>query len=125
MATEGGLDAEKERTRYDHIRLTTTAHIPGHIIEESLGLVHARAVLGIHMFKDLAAGLRDIFGGRIASYENELKAAADQVVRELRASADALGANAIVGIRLDHDSVSGTVLMITAQGTAVKISPLK
>ena len=82
------------------------------------------AILGANLFKDLFAGIRDIVGGRSAAYEQELKRAKAIALQEIEAEAAALGANAIIGIDLDYETVgqNGSMLMVTASGTAVTTS---
>jgi uncharacterized protein YbjQ (UPF0145 family) len=87
------------------------------------GLVSGEAILGANIFRDLFAGIRDIVGGRSAAYEKELRRAKEIAMQEMVAEAQALGANAIVGIDLDYETVGqGTMLMVSASGTAVTYS---
>jgi uncharacterized protein YbjQ (UPF0145 family) len=104
--------------------LTTTSTIDGKQIVKYLGLVTGDAILGANIFKDLFAGIRDIVGGRSAAYEAELRKAKDLAMREMIEQAQALGANAIVGIDLDYETVGqgGSMLMVSANGTAVTYS---
>lgn len=101
--------------------VTTTPSIEGKSIVEYKGIVTGEAILGANIFKDLFAGIRDIVGGRSATYENELRTAKDIALREMQERAQALGANAIVGVDLDYENLgaSGGMLMVTASGTAV------
>lgn len=103
--------------------ITTTPTIEGHTIREYKGLVTGETIIGANMFKDFMAGLRDIVGGRSASYERVLREAKDSALQELQVRAQELGANAIVGIDLDYETVGsqGSMLMVTASGTAVVI----
>lgn len=111
----------EEEKKYDHIQISTTSEIPGHRIIKNHGIITAQAVLGAHFLKDLEAGLRDIFGGRSSAYEKELKQGSWMALRELKGEADKVGANGIVGVRLDYETVGSSMLMIIAQGTAVKV----
>ena len=88
------------------------------------GFVTGQAILGANIFKDLFAGIRDIVGGRSAVYEKELRQAKDLAVQEMSEQAQALGANAIIGIDLDYETVGqgGSMLMVSASGTAVTYS---
>jgi len=98
----------------------TTPSIEGKKILKYHGLVSGEAILGANIFRDFFAGIRDIVGGRSASYENELRKAKTIAVEEMQAQA--LGANAIVGIDLDYETIGkGTMLMVSASGTAVTI----
>jgi uncharacterized protein YbjQ (UPF0145 family) len=104
--------------------LTTTAVIDGRQIVKYHGLVSGEAILGANIFRDLFAGIRDIVGGRSAAYEKELRRAKDLAIQEMTEQALAMGANAIVGIDLDYETVGqgGSMLMVSANGTAVSYS---
>ncbi len=101
--------------------ITTTPGIEGNRISRYCGIVTGEAILGANVFKDLFAGIRDIVGGRSATYEAELQRARDIALRELQERAQSLGANAVVGIDLDYEVLgSGNgMLMVSASGTAV------
>jgi len=100
---------------------TTTPDIEGKQITRYLGVVTGEAILGANIFKDIFAGIRDIVGGRSAAYENELKKARTIAFEEMSNQAEALGANAIVGIDIDYETVGsqGGMLMVSVCGTAV------
>lgn len=102
---------------------TTTNNIDGRPIKEYIGLVTGETIIGANIFKDFFAGIRDIVGGRSGSYERVLREAKDTAVREMKDEAMRLGADAIVGIDLDYETVGahGGMLMVTASGTAVKL----
>jgi uncharacterized protein YbjQ (UPF0145 family) len=104
--------------------VTTTQTIEGHTNVDYRGIVTGEAILGANMFKDLFAGIRDIVGGRSATYERELQRARDVALREIEERAAELGANAIVGLDLDYEVLgsSNGMLMVSASGTAVVIS---
>lgn len=104
--------------------LTTTSIIDGKQITKYHGLVSGEAILGANIFRDLFAGIRDIVGGRSAAYEKELRRAKDLAIQEMVEQAQALGANAIVGVDLDYETVGqgGSMLMVSANGTAVTYS---
>jgi uncharacterized protein YbjQ (UPF0145 family) len=104
--------------------LTTTSVIDGKQIVRYHGLVSGEAILGANIFRDLFAGIRDIVGGRSAAYEKELRRAKDLAIQEMTEQAQALGANAIVGVDLDYETVGqgGSMLMVSANGTAVTYS---
>jgi uncharacterized protein YbjQ (UPF0145 family) len=101
--------------------VTTTPSIEGKRITTYCGVVAGEAILGANLFKDLFAGLRDIVGGRSATYERELQRARDIAMQELQERAQALGANAVVGIDLDYEVLGqgNGMLMVSASGTAV------
>ncbi len=102
--------------------ITTTPQIEGKKIKTYLGLVSGEAIMGADIFKDLFAGIRNIVGGRAAAYEQELRRAKDIALEEMAESAKSLGANAIVGVDLDYETLGqgGNMLMVSASGTAVK-----
>jgi len=101
--------------------LTTTPSIEGKSITRYLGVITGEAVLGANMFKDMFAGIRDIVGGRSGSYEKELRKARQIALDELKEQAEALGANAVVGIDIDYEVLGekNGMLMVSASGTAV------
>ena len=100
--------------------ITTTPSIEGRSIAEYRGLVTGEAILGANIFKDLLAGIRDIVGGRAGAYEKELAKARAIALEEMEAAAVSMGADAIVGVDLDYETVGqGSMLMVTASGTAV------
>ncbi|MEJ3959518.1 heavy metal-binding domain-containing protein [Brachymonas sp. G13] len=103
--------------------VTTTPSIDGKRITQYCGVVAGEAILGANVFKDLFAGLRDIVGGRSGMYERELQKARDIAMLELQERAQALGANAVVGIDLDYEVMGqgNGMLMVSASGTAVVV----
>ena len=108
------------------VLLTTTSVLDGHRVDQYLGLVQGEAILGANIFMDLFAGIRDIVGGRSGAYEPELARARDIAVGEIQDEAERLGGNAIIGIDLDYETIQlgkgGSMLMVTASGTAVRVS---
>ena len=104
--------------------ITTTPTIEGRKIESYLGIVAGEAIVGANIFKDLFAGIRDIVGGRSAAYEAELRKARDLALEELGEAATKLGGNAVVGVDLDYEVIgsNGSMLMVSASGTAVRVS---
>lgn len=102
---------------------TTTPTIEGRTIEAYLGIVTGEAILGANIFKDLFAGIRDIVGGRSGAYEQELAKARRIALDEMSAVAAGLGADAVIGIDLDYETVGqgGSMLMVSASGTAVRL----
>jgi uncharacterized protein YbjQ (UPF0145 family) len=102
--------------------VSTTAVLEGKPVREYLGIVTGEAILGANVFRDLFAGIRDVIGGRSGSYEQVLREARDAALSEMQEEARKRGADAIVGVDLDYETVSqGTMLMVTASGTAVKL----
>jgi uncharacterized protein YbjQ (UPF0145 family) len=104
--------------------ITTTPSIEGKRIQEYRGVVTGEAILGANIFRDLFAGLRDIVGGRSASYEKELRNAREVAMAELAAAAQEKGANAVVGVDLDYEVLgqNNGMLMVSVSGTAVVVS---
>ncbi|MES3031508.1 MAG: heavy metal-binding domain-containing protein [Patescibacteria group bacterium] len=102
---------------------TTTHSIEGKKITEYLGIVNADVIIGANIISDIFAGIRDIVGGRSATYEKKFSEGKTLALKELEEEAVRLGANAIVGIDFDYETVGAqsTMLMITVSGTAVKI----
>ncbi len=103
---------------------TTTPTLEGKKIEEYLGVIAAEVIIGANVLKDIMGGLRDFFGGRSGTYEKVLDEARQQAMAELTNKAQRLGANAVIGIDLDFETVggSGSMLMVIASGTAVRYS---
>jgi uncharacterized protein YbjQ (UPF0145 family) len=101
----------------------TTPTIEGKKITKYYRLVSGEAILGANIFKDFFAGIRDIVGGRSAAYEKELRQAKQIAINEMIEEANSLGANAIVGVDLDYETIGigsgGNMLMVSASGTAV------
>ena len=105
------------------VTLTTTPTIEGRRIVEYKGIVFGEVISGVDFVKDFAAGLTNFFGGRSNSYEGELQKAREQARAELQQRASAMGANAVVGVDLDYETLgaNGSMLMVTASGTAVLV----
>ena len=103
--------------------LSTTPQIEGRTIREYKGVVTGETIIGANMFKDLFAGIRDIVGGRAGSYEKVLREAKDTSLNEMMERAQAMGANAIVGIDIDYETIgaNGSMLMVATSGTAVVV----
>jgi len=103
--------------------LTTTPQIEGHSIREYKGVVTGEVIIGANAFKDIAASFRDFFGGRSGSYEKVLIEAKESAMNEMMQRAQQMGANAIVGIDIDYETVgqSNSMLMVATSGTAVVI----
>lgn len=103
----------------------TTGTIQGREVDAYLGIVFGDAVLGVNVFKDLFASIRDVVGGRSGTYERELASARDTAMATLTAQAQALGADAVLGIDIDYEVLgsNGGMLMVSASGTAVRLKP--
>ena len=107
--------------------VTTTSTLQDRQVADYLGLVSGEAILGANVFRDLFAGIRDIVGGRSGSYERSLREAKDLALRELEEAARRLGADAVIGVDLDYESIQvgsgGSMLMVSASGTAIRLGP--
>ena len=103
--------------------ITTTPAVEGRSILQYHGIVAGEAIMGANVFRDLFASIRDFVGGRSGAYEKVLQDARDEALREMAERALALGANAIVGVDIDYETVGqgGSMLMVTACGTAVTV----
>ena len=103
--------------------VSTTPTLEGKPIQEYLGVITGEVIVGANVFRDLFASVRDIVGGRSGSYERILADARNQAIEELQAEAATRGGNAVVGIDLDYEVIgaNGSMLMVSASGTAVKV----
>ena len=104
--------------------ITTTNTVPGMEIAEYKGFATGEVVAGINFIKDLGAGIRNLFGGRVQGYEDEIIQARTEALKELEARAAAMGANAVIGVRIDFDALGSNgnnMLLVTVTGTAVVV----
>ena len=103
--------------------MTTTSLVEGKRIVTYYGVVTGEAIIGANAIRDIFASVRDFFGGRSGSYEEVLRKAKDTAMQEMGQEAELLGANAVIGIDLDYETVgaSGSMLMVTCSGTAVRL----
>lgn len=103
--------------------LSTTPTIEGKPIRDYRGVVTGETIIGANLFKDFLAGIRDIVGGRSSAYERVLREAKDTSMKEMQERAEQLGANAIVGIDIDYETIgeANSMLMVAVSGTAVVI----
>ena len=106
--------------------ITTTPNIEGKRITRYYGIVSGETIVGANIFRDFFASIRDVIGGCSNSYEEVLRKAKDSALREMEEQAMRLGANAVIGVDLDYETVgqNGSMLMVTASGTAVFIQDL-
>jgi uncharacterized protein YbjQ (UPF0145 family) len=104
--------------------ITTTNAIEGQKVEEYLGIVMGEAIIGANIIKDLFAAVRDVVGGRAGAYEEALRSARQEALREMSARAQEVGANAIIGVDIDYEVLgkAGSMLMVTSAGTAVRVA---
>ncbi len=101
--------------------VSTTTAIEGRPVREYLGVVAGETILGANIFRDIGAQFRNITGGRASGYEKELRRGRDEALSEMTQAATDLGADAIIGVDIDYETVGGSMLMVTASGTAVKL----
>ena len=103
--------------------IATTPEVPEGRVVQTLGVVTGEAIIGAHIFRDLLAGITNIIGGRAGGYEKALRQARDIALQEMQLDAQALGADAVVGVDLDYETlgVENGMLMVSATGTAVKL----
>jgi uncharacterized protein YbjQ (UPF0145 family) len=116
-------------TFFEHINIkvmivTTTNNIEGRSVRSYLGVISSETIIGANFFKDILGGLRDVFGGRSGTYEKVMEEAKEHALRELMEKGKNLGADAIIGIDLDFETIgaNGSMLMVSASGTAVKLA---
>lgn len=104
--------------------ITTTNSVEDRTVESYQGIVFGEVITGINVLKDLGAGLRNVFGGRSKSYEDELMTAREEALREMEARGKSLGADAIIGVKMDYEVLGSDngMLMVTRSGTAVKLN---
>jgi uncharacterized protein YbjQ (UPF0145 family) len=104
-----------------HMLLTTTTVVEGHPVSKYLGVVTGEAIIGANVFRDLFAAVRDIVGGRSATYERGLGEARELAMAEMQQRATDLGANAVIGIDIDYEVLGqkNGMLMVSVSGTAV------
>ena len=119
ISTFADLKLKDERV----MLLTTTNTVEGKRVVHYYGVVSGETIIGANIFRDFFASIRDIVGGRSSSYEQVLREAKATALKELQDEAAALGANAVIGIDLDYETVggNGSMLMVTACGTAVTV----
>ncbi|MDB6186572.1 heavy metal-binding domain-containing protein [Gemella haemolysans] len=104
--------------------IATTNYVPGMEVVEYKGFATGEVVAGINFIKDLGAGIRNLFGGRVQGYEDEIIQARTEALKELEARAAAMGANAVIGVRIDFDALGSNgnnMLLVTVTGTAVVV----
>ena len=103
--------------------ITTTTAVEGRPVRDYLGIVTGEVIVGANIFKDLFAGIRDIVGGRSGAYEGALRDARRTAFAELQSEAKDLGADAVIGVDIDYEVIgqSGSMLMVSVSGTAVRL----
>ncbi|NUB92272.1 YbjQ family protein [Haloterrigena sp. SYSU A558-1] len=103
----------------DEITITTTDRLEGREIVEYRGIVSGEAIIGANVVSDIAAGIRDIVGGRSGSYEKKIATGREEAVADIRAEAEELGADAVVGASFDYEEMGEGMLWVNLSGTAV------
>lgn len=103
--------------------VTTTPSVEGRTITEYGGIVFGEVITGVNFLRDIAASLRDVFGGRSRSYEEELSQAREEAIAEMAKRAQDMGADAVVGVKMDYEvlGANSSMLMVTVSGTAVRL----
>ncbi|MEO1249590.1 MAG: heavy metal-binding domain-containing protein [Pseudomonadota bacterium] len=103
--------------------VTTTDSVEGRRVVQYFGVVTGESILGANILRDLFASIRDIVGGRAAAYERTLREAKETALAEMADEAAAMGADAVLGVDLDYEAIgqNGSMLMVSANGTAVKL----
>lgn len=101
--------------------LVTTDSVEGKRVVEYFGIVSGDAIVGANMFRDFFAKIRDVVGGRVGGYESALQGAKQAAIDDMVEAAKELGANAVIGVDLDYETVGDTMLMVSANGTAVRL----
>ncbi|MFN3759629.1 MAG: YbjQ family protein [Algoriphagus aquaeductus] len=104
--------------------ITTTNNLEGYTIDQYLGIVSGETIIGANIFKDFFASITDIVGGRSSAYEQVLREAKATAIAEMEMQARQFGANAIIGIDLDYETIRDGMLMVTVSGTAVKTTKI-
>ena len=102
--------------------VVTTESIEGRKVAEYLGVVSGDAIVGANMFRDFFARIRDVVGGRAGGYEKALQGAKNAAMADMIEAAEALGANAILAVDLDYETIGDSMLMVSANGTAVRLA---
>ena len=101
--------------------IVTTDSIDGRQVSQYLGIVSGDAIVGANMFRDFFASVRDVVGGRAGGYEKALRGAKDSAIEDMIEQARDMGADAVLAVDLDYETVGDTMLMVSANGTAVKL----
>ena len=100
--------------------VTTTPSIEGKSVRQYLGIVVGEAIVGTSFFRDIKAGLRDLVGGRSGAYEQKMREARELAIKEMKEEAEQLGADAVLSVDIDYETVGEGMMMVSASGTAVK-----
>lgn len=101
--------------------VSTTNTIEGRAVSEYRGVVSGEVILGANVVRDIFAAFRDFFGGRSRAYERVIRDAREGAIQEMATQASEMGANAVIGVDIDYETVGRSMLMVTASGTAVRL----
>jgi len=102
--------------------VTSTPSVDGKSISQYLGIVVGETIVATSIFRDVMAGLRDLVGGRSGAYEEKMREAREVALKEMVEEAEKLGANAVVGVDIDYETIGNNMLMVSASGTAVRMT---
>ena len=102
--------------------VTSTPSVDGKSISQYLGIVVGETIVATSIFRDVLAGLRDLVGGRSGAYEEKMREAREVALKEMVEEAEKLGANAVVGVDIDYETIGNNMLMVSASGTAVRMT---
>ncbi len=101
--------------------ITTTHDVQGQAVSEYLGIIVGESIIATNIMRDIMASVRDIVGGRSGAYEEKMQEARDIAIREMEEKAEELGANAVLAVDIDYETVGNNMMMVSASGTAVKL----
>ncbi len=101
------------------MQIVTTDSVEGKRIVAYKGIVSGDAIVGANFIKDFFAKITDVIGGRAGGYEKALRGAKEHAMNDMIENAQSVGANAVIGVDLDYESIGGTMLMVSVNGTAV------
>ena len=101
--------------------ITTTHDVQGQAVSEYLGIIVGESIIATNIMRDIMAGVRDIVGGRSGAYEEKMQEARDIALREMEEKAEELGADAVLAVDIDYETVGNNMMMVSASGTAVKL----
>lgn len=104
------------------MKITTTSHLEGEEIEEELGILSGEAVMGANLGKDILFSIKNIFGGRATSYEEEFRKGKEEALEDMKKDAKELGADAIIGVRFNYGEMAEGAMLVACFGTAVKLA---
>ena len=101
--------------------ITTTHDVQGQAVSEYLGIIVGESIIATNIMRDIMASVRDIVGGRSGAYEEKMQEARDIALKEMEEKAEELGADAVLAVDIDYETVGNNMMMVSASGTAVKL----